>query len=129
MTRNRKSAKAAGTRFERQIADYLRVALDCDHIARKARSGRMDTGDVGGVRAHGQRVVVECKDVATVALPAWIREAQAEAVNDGALVGVVAHKRRGVSDPAQQWVSMTLADLAALITGDPSHWKGRDDHA
>ncbi|WP_276044220.1 hypothetical protein [Mycolicibacillus parakoreensis] len=50
-------------------------------------------------------------------LPAWTREAQLEAGNDDALVGVVVHKRCRVGDPMQQWVSMTLADLVALLTG------------
>ena len=37
--------------------------------------------------------------------------------NDDALVGLVVHKRHGVSDPLQQWVSCTLADLVAILTG------------
>ena len=124
MARNRRSAKAAGSRFERCIADYLRVALDNEFIDRKPRGGAFDAGDIGGVRIHGQRLVVECKDCATVSLPQWVREAQIEAIHDRALAGVVVHKRRGTSDPAQQWVSMTVADLAAIVTGDASHWKG-----
>jgi hypothetical protein len=122
MARSRTSAKAAGARFERVVADYLRDALECEYIDRKVKTGSRDTGDIGGVRAHGQRVVVETKDCATLSLPQWVREAQQEAVHDKALAGVVVAKRRGVSDPAQQWVVMTLADLAALNTGDRSHW-------
>ncbi|ORX08076.1 hypothetical protein [Mycolicibacillus trivialis] len=117
MTRNRRSAKTAGTRFEGLIAAALRLALDDDRIERRARNGSKDRGDISGVRVHGQRVVIECKDTATLRLPEWTREAQLEAGNDDALVGVVVHKRRGVGDPMQQWVSMTLADLVALLTG------------
>lgn len=117
MTRSRASAKAAGTRFEGLIATALRYALDDDRIERRARSGAKDRGDISGVRAYGQRVVIECKDCARVDLPAWTREARTEAGNDDALVGVVVHKRHGVGDPLQQWVSMTLADLVALLTG------------
>jgi hypothetical protein len=128
MARNRRSAKAAGTRFERVVADYLREVLDCEFIDRKPRGGAFDTGDIGGVRIHGQRLVIECKDVATVSLPQWVREAQIEATHDHALAGVVVHKRRGTTDPGEQWVSMTLADLASLITGDRSHWmRGSSD--
>jgi hypothetical protein len=117
MTRNRASAKAAGTRFEGLIAAALRYALDDDRIERRARSGAKDRGDIGGVRIHGQRVVIECKDCARVDLPAWTREARTEAGNDDALCGVVVHKRHGVGDPMRSWVSMTLADFVALLTG------------
>ena len=117
MTRNRKSARSAGTRFERVIADALAAALDDDRIDRRVKNGAKDRGDVSGVRLHGQRVVIECKDVATLALPQWTAEAQVEAGNDDALVGVVVHKRRATADPMRQWVSMTLADLVAILTG------------
>jgi len=123
MTRNRRSAKAAGATFERQVADWLRDALGNEYIDRKPRGGAFDTGDIGGVRtAAGDRVVVECKNTSTMSLPQWVREAQTEAVNDRALVGVVVHKRHGTTNPGDQWVSMTLADLAALLTGDRRYW-------
>ena len=117
MTRNRKSAKAAGARFERTIADALAAALDDDRIDRRARNGAKDRGDIGGIRLHGQRVVIECKDAATLRLPEWTAEARIEAGNDDALVGLVVHKRRGVGDPMAQWVTMTLADLVSILTG------------
>ncbi len=117
MTRTRASAKAAGTRFERQIADALAAALDDDRIDRRVRTGAKDRGDVAGVRLHGQRVVIECKDTARMALPEWTTEAQLQAGNDDALVGVVVHKRHGCADPMRQWVTCTLADFVAILTG------------
>lgn len=117
MTRSRASAKAAGSRFERVIADALAEALDDDRIDRMPRSGSKDRGDIAGIRLHGQRVVIECKDQRPMYLPQWTREARIEAGNDDALVGVVVHKRHGVADPMQQWVSMTLADFVAILTG------------
>ena len=117
MTRSRASAKSAGTRFERQIADHLAAALDDDRIDRRVKTGAKDCGDIGGVRVHGQRLVVECKDTTRTDLAGWTREAHLEAANDGALAGVVVAKRRGVGDPGHQWVHMTLDDLVALITG------------
>jgi len=117
MTRTRKSAKAAGTRFETAIANALAEALDDDRIERRSRNGAKDRGDVSGVRIYGQRVVLEVKDCARPALPQWTAEAQLEAGNDDALVGLVVHKRHGVGDPMAQWVSMTVADLVAIITG------------
>ncbi|EOM77919.1 hypothetical protein DW322_08775 [Rhodococcus rhodnii] len=119
MTRTRASARAAGTRFERQIADALAQALDDDRIDRRVKTGAKDRGDVAGVRAHGQRVVIETKNCARLDLPAWTREAHLEAGNDDALVGIVIHKRHGNGDPLDQWVTMTVADLVALLTGQP----------
>lgn len=117
MTRNRRSAKQAGASFERSIADYLAELLDDERIDRRVKRGANDRGDISGVRVHGQRVVVECKNVTKLDLPGWVREAQAEAGNDDALVGVVVHKRRGTTDPGSQWVAMELRDLVALLTG------------
>jgi len=117
VSRNRRSAKSAGTRFETVIARALSEALDDDRIERRTRNGSKDRGDIGGVRIHGQRVVLECKDCTRIDLPGWTAEARTEAGNDDALVGVVVHKRHGVGDPLQQWVSMTVADLVAIISG------------
>ena len=117
MTRNRASAKAAGSRFERAIADYLATVLDDDRIDRRPKAGAKDRGDIGGLRVHGQRIVAECKDTARMSLPAWTKEAHIEAGNEDALVGVVISKRQGVGDPARQWVHMELRDLVSLITG------------
>ena len=114
MTRSRASARTAGTRFERLVADYLADAVD-DRIDRRPRTGVQDRGDISGVRLAGRRLVLECKDVARTALPQWTEEARQEAVNDGALAGLVVHKRRGRGGPADQWVTMTLADLAAIL--------------
>lgn len=124
MSRSRASARQAGTRFERQIADYLAATID-DRIDRRVRNGNKDRGDLGGLRIHGQRLVAELKDCATLALPAWTTEAHTEASNDDALAGVVIHKRRGTSDPGRQWVTCTVDDLAALITGE-RHGHRRD---
>lgn len=128
MTRNRRSAKAAGARMERVVADYLKVALSNEFIDRKVKTGSKDTGDIGGVRTlEGYRVVVEVKDCATLSIPEWMREAEQEAINDSAICGVVVAKRRGISDPAQQLVCMTLGHLAALLTGDSKHWRQGDE--
>lgn len=117
MTRTRASAKAAGTAFETLITRYLAQALDDDRIERRTRNGRNDRGDIAGVRIHGQRLVLECKNHRRLDLAGWMAEAQIEAGNDDALAGVVVHKRHGTARPERQWVTMTLAELVALITG------------
>lgn len=119
MSRNRRSAKTAGSRFERTVADYLAAALDDDRIDRRVKTGNKDRGDIGGLRIHGQRLVVETKDYGGKYLVSeWLREAEVERGNDDALAAVVIAKRRGVSAAADQVVFMTLGDFAALITGD-----------
>lgn len=121
MSRTRASARAAGARFERQIADWLAQHLD-DRIDRRARTGARDRGDLTGIRHRGERVVAELKNTTRTNLAGWIREAHLEAQNDDARIGLVIHKRHGVADPAQQWVSMTLADLAWLLGADHPHY-------
>ncbi|GGK44800.1 hypothetical protein [Nocardia camponoti] len=115
--RTRTSAKKAGTAFETSIARYLAEHVD-DRIERRARTGRKDRGDLSGVRAPGGgRIVIEAKNTARTDLAGWAAEAENERGNDDALAGVVVHKRHGVGDPGQQWVTLTLADLAAILTG------------
>lgn len=114
--RNHSSAKAAGARFERDIADYEAAHID-DRIDRAPKHGARDRGDIAGLRVHGQRVVQECKNTARWTVAEWLKEAEKERVNDGALAGLVVAKRHGISDPGQQVVLMTMDDLTALITG------------
>lgn len=117
MTRSRRSAKNAGTAFETAIARHLAQALDDDRVERRTRNGTKDRGDISGLRIHGQRLVAECKNCARQDLPGWTAEAHLEAGNDDALAGIVIHKRHGTTDPSRQWVTMTVADFVALLTG------------
>ena len=117
MSRTRKSAKQAGAKFERQIADFLRDNLD-DRIDRRVKTGAKDCGDIANVRdSHNRRICIETKDYGgRLNLPQWIKEAHTEADNDGAEVGIVIAKRRGTTDPGKQWVAMDLNDLIQLLT-------------
>lgn len=118
MARSRASAKAAGSKFERDIADHLAKLVD-DRIDRRVKTGAKDRGDIGGVRVHGQKLVLECKNTSRINLGAWITEAHVEAGNNDALAGVIVHKRHGKGKPGDQWVTMTVDDLIALMTGEP----------
>ena len=118
MTRNRKSAKSAGTKFEQDVATYLRLALHDERIERRARNGNKDRGDVSGLIHMGGRIVVECKDYGgQIKAAEWTREAEIERGNDDAVAGIVVAKRRGTTAPGEQWVVMTLADLVSILTG------------
>lgn len=128
MARNRASAKAAGAKFERMIADGLAVALQDTRIDRKVKTGSKDRGDIANVfTGQGGRVVIECKDRGGQFFAAeWVGEAEAERVNDGALAGVVIAKRKGVTDPMKQYVVMEVSEFVALLRGDRMHMEGKD---
>lgn len=116
MSRTRKTAKQAGAKFERQIADFLRDNLD-DRIDRRVKTGAKDCGDIANVRdSHNRRVVIETKDYGGRLQPAqWLKEAHTEADNDNAHVGLVIAKRRGTTDPGKQWAIMDVEDLIKLL--------------
>lgn len=117
MSRSPRTARQAGSAFERLVADYLAAHVS-DVVDRRVKTGAKDKGDIGGLRAHGQRVVVECKNVSRTDLGGWVKEADIERGNDDALAGVVIHKRRATTDPGDQYVTLTLRDLVALLTGE-----------
>jgi len=114
-----RSAKSAGTSHESRVAGYLALHVD-DRIERRRLNGSKDRGDLAGLRHMGARVVVECKDTAGVYaghLGTWIGETETERGNDDAAAGLVVFKRKGTTDPGDQFVVMTLRDLVALLTG------------
>lgn len=105
--------------MERLVADYLATTLGDDRIDRRTLTGARDKGDIGGLRIHGQRLVVETKDYGgQLKAGPWVEEAHVEAGNDDALCGIVVAKRRGITDPGAQFVLMTVNDLIALMTGE-----------
>ena len=121
MARNRRTAKDAGTRHAQSIADYLNQHID-DRIERRTNRGARDRGDIAGLRHMGQRVVIECKDYGgQIKAAAWTAEAEDERGNDDATSALVVAKRRGTTNPADQWVLMTLGELVALLTGSRGH--------
>lgn len=123
MARSRATARKAGSSFERLVADYLCEHVD-DRIDRRAKTGAKDKGDIAGLRHMGERVVIECKSTSKISLGTWANEAEIERGNDDAIAGVIAHKRHGKSAAGDQWITMTLADFVALLTGGRSHVDG-----
>ncbi|MDQ0735316.1 putative PDDEXK endonuclease [Arthrobacter agilis] len=112
-----------GASFERGVADYLRDTVD-DRIDRRPKNGAKDRGDIGGVRIHGQKLVLECKNTAKISLGTWAAEAETERGNDDALAGLIVHKRHGKGKPQDQWVTLTVGDLAAILNGNRDHLEG-----
>lgn len=125
MSRNRSSARKAGSAFEKAVARYLAWALDDPRIERRTRNGAKDRGDINGVMLDGQRVVVECKNTAKLNVPEHLREADEEMRNDDATFNAVVQKRRGIGidslyTTGQQLVYMTLEQYALMLNhGQP----------
>jgi len=105
-----------GSSFERLIADYLK-ANGFPFADRRVKSGSKDRGDIGGVGTDAGQLVLECKNTSKISLGTWATEAEVERVNDEALAGAVVHKRHGKGQAADQWVTLTLADFTAILTG------------
>ena len=103
--------------FERMMADYFAAALDDDAIDRQVKTGRKDKGDIRGVKIHGQKIAVECKNTTRLDTAGALNEAEVERGNADALAGVVVQKRKGKGKPGDQMVYMTARDFVALIAG------------
>lgn len=127
MPRNRASAKAAGARFERVVADGLAWAMEDTRIDRKVKTGSKDKGDIANVRLGEHKIVIEVKDRGGQFFAAeWVGEAEVERINDEALAGIVIAKRKGVTDPMKQWCLMEVSELVALLRGDRKHMEGKE---
>jgi hypothetical protein len=104
------AAKQRGTAWESAVVAFLRER-GWPNAERRALNGRADRGDIAGVIG----VVVEAKNARTVDLAGWLREAQAEALNDRARHGVVWFKRRGKASAGDGYVLMDGETFVALL--------------
>jgi flavin reductase (DIM6/NTAB) family NADH-FMN oxidoreductase RutF len=123
MTRNNTSARTAGQKFEQLIATHL-ARITGLPVERRSKNGVKDRGDLTGVTTiRGASVVVECKNVARLALGEWVAEAERERFHADADLGVVIHKRHGRGEPGEQYVTMTVDTFASMLAGGarPTH--------
>lgn len=104
------ASKRKGTAAESAVVAYLR-SQGFIQAERRALNGSADRGDVAGIPG----VVVEVKNCARQEFAAWVREAELERDNDRASLGVVWSKRRGKSDPADWFVTMSGRQFAFLL--------------
>lgn len=77
---------------------------------RQALAGKLDTGDVGGIRS----VVLELKNHKTINLGAIMNEVERERRVAGALIGAAVIKRRQ-HNVSQAYAVVSLADLASML--------------
>ncbi|GAB3776678.1 hypothetical protein FB382_004364 [Nocardioides ginsengisegetis] len=110
MTRNRATAKKAGTAWETAIVGAL-VAYGWPHAERRRLAGAADKGDIAGIPG----VVIEAKNTKGYALAEAVDEANHEAVNASAPIGVAWLKRKGKTDPLAGYVVMDGATFLRLL--------------
>jgi hypothetical protein len=103
-------SKAKGTSAETAVVRFLRT-IGFIQAERRTLNGILDRGDITGIPG----VVIEVKNCARQELAAWVAEAERERDNDRATLGVVWHKRRGKTDPADWFVTMSGAQFASLL--------------
>lgn len=127
--------KRRGTEWETAVCRYLNTELGMyaepvgehrfrdptapDNVRRQPQDGLGDVGDV-----WARPFVLECKNVARVDLPAFVRQAEREAERAGLPFGVAVIKSRG-RPAAEAHVVMSLRTLARLIR----HVRGLRDAA
>ncbi len=104
-------SKQKGTRFEREVADYL-AEHGHPHAERMASRGALDRGDLTGVVGW----VLECKATKTIDLAGAMDEVAVEQANAGTRYGAAIVKRRR-KPVADAYVVLTLETFARL-TGD-----------
>lgn len=103
------ASRRKGTAAESILVRLLRAA-HWPHAERRALNGAKDRGDIAGVPG----VVFEAKSGARLELPAWLRETEAERVNDGADYGVLVVKLKGYGEArAADWPA--ILPLGALL--------------
>ena len=103
--------KRKGDKAERDVLGYL---TECGISADRIPAGAtLDRGDLW--IASPQFPTIDVKDHATPQLGSWVERAAEQAANAGRTAGVVWHKRRGKTNPADWFVTMSGESFVALI--------------
>lgn len=101
--------KNKGDAYERSIIDYLR---QCGFRVDRTRAGWSDDrGDIHGIEG----VTLECKNHIRMALSGWIAELLTECENNQTTIGAVIHKKKGVTNPADQYATLPLGKFVQLL--------------
>ena len=103
-------SKAKGTSWESAIVDFLKTE-GVLHAERRTLAGAKDRGDIAGIPG----VVIEGKSVAKLEPAKHIDEANIEAHNDGADLGVAWVKRRGKTCAGSGFVLMDGHTFVRLL--------------
>jgi hypothetical protein len=101
--------KAKGSAYERSIVNYLRA--NGFRVDRTRAGWADDKGDIHGIDGF----TWECKNHRSLNLAGWVRELLTECANAGTRLGAVVHKRRGVTEPGDQYATLPLSMLVQLL--------------
>jgi Holliday junction resolvase len=103
--------KRKGSLAERQVADYLlSLGIPCERIPAGASA---DRGDLWVPVIEFP--TIDVKNHATLALAEWVDRANEQAHNAGRVAGVVWHKRRGKTSPADWYVTTSGHNFLKLL--------------
>lgn len=97
MARNRKSARVAGSKFERDVGLYLTLNLGTK-VYRTGKKGSMDSGDLFGLSIGGKQSIIECKSPGKNSpwkISGWWSETEVEVNNCFAEIGILTISRFG----------------------------------
>jgi hypothetical protein len=99
--------KRKGSAFERLICDYLAERMPCERIPAGAA---LDRGDL-----WTEAAAIQCKNCRSLSLGAWLRDAIEQQVNAGKRWHALVVKRKGTTDPAEQFVVMSMEQFRELL--------------
>jgi hypothetical protein len=99
--------KRKGSAFERLICDYLAERMPCERIPAGAT---LDRGDL-----WTEAAAIQCKNCRNLSLGAWLRDAMEQQVNAGKRWHALVVKRKGTTDPSEQFVVMSLQQFRELL--------------
>ena len=106
--------KAKGSAFERLT---LQPFADAGYDVERTRVGwEDDRGDIHGItHPHAGNFTIECKNQKTMKLAEWLGELDREMKANSSEYGAVIHKRKGITDPYQQYATMPVSILVKLL--------------
>ena len=103
-----RASQRKGYQFMRNITDYLN-AYGHPHATIRSK------GQSGSDILETPGICWELKAVQKTSLGLWVDQATQDANREGADVAVVVHKRRGTTDPSQQFATCTLETFNWLL--------------
>ncbi|RZU35978.1 hypothetical protein EV284_3461 [Streptomyces sp. BK022] len=104
-------SKQKGTSFESSVLPAIKEKQPL--AERRALEGKQDKGDF--YIPGEDRFVIEAKNHKEMDLSGWLREATTEAANANVPHGVVFHKKRGTTDPREQYATMKVGTFLDLV--------------
>jgi hypothetical protein len=110
VTRSRATARKAGTAWETAIVNTL-TTHGWPHAERRRLNGTRDRGDIAGIPG----LVIEAKNTNRLEVAAAVDEANVEALNANAPIGVAWFKRKGKTSPLDGYVVMSGDTFLRLL--------------